>query len=202
MFAGIVDHCGEITQVETKDESCRFTIATQFADLQLGESISVDGVCLTVTEIHDNQFCCDVSSETLKVTIARNYKVGNQVNLERALRMQDRVGGHFVSGHCDEPLLVAAIHEHEDFCEFIIAGVTDEQQNFIVKKGSIAINGVSLTVNQVIEGGFQVMVIPHTLQTTNLDALKVGALVNIEYDQLAKLVEKQVTHILMRQYEE
>lgn len=186
MFTGIVDHCGELLSIE-RGETLRFWIASLFMDLSLGESVAVDGVCLTVTDLRDNQFACELSPETLNITTAGTYKVGQSLNLERAMRFSDRISGHLVTGHVDNTLLISAIKAHQDFTQIDFPGVSEENQRYLIAKGSVAIDGVSLTVNQVYDDGFSVMLIPHTLGRTNLSGLLKGKAVNVEWDYLAKL---------------
>lgn len=195
MFTGIVAYCGEILEIEQQPNAKRFLVQTDFDVLAEGESIAIDGVCLTVTTAQDQQFYCDLSPETLDITIANQYAVGRKVNLERAMLMSDRVGGHFVSGHVDECATVKKVEKLDEFWQITFELARKKALKYIISKGSIAINGVSLTINQVNDSGFDVMIIPHTLKITNLATLKAGDLVNIEYDMLAKLVAKQVEGI-------
>ncbi len=196
MFTGIVDHMGEIISVDLKEDRAELEIRTDFRDLQLGESIAVDGGCLTVTEIHSDRFFCDLSKETLSKSIAGKYKANRLVNLERALRLSDRIGGHLVSGHVDQSLLVAAIEKSHDFFEMRFNHISPDHFIYLIPKGSIAINGVSLTVNEITVDSFSVLLIPHTLARTNLSRVIVGDRVNVEFDQIAKLVDAQVSMYL------
>lgn len=196
MFTGIIDHCGVITQVESIANGLRIWIKHRFdGELTLGESIAVDGFCLTVIEFHDDVFACDISPETLQVTTASRLKIGQQVNLERALQPSSRLGGHFVMGHVDQTAFVKKILKQQDFVEMQFAGLDKEARKFVVKKGSIAVHGVSLTINDVTEEGFSVMLIPHTLSRTNLEKLQENDTVNLEFDLLARLVVKQIENI-------
>ena len=122
MFTGIVDHCGIVKSVDRKPSSITLSLETQFSDLALGESIAVDGVCLTVTERTEKGFCCDLSPETLKLTIAETYQTGTSVNLERSLRISERLGGHFVMGHVDRKCFVSSREEFTDFIKFSFDG--------------------------------------------------------------------------------
>lgn len=196
MFTGIINHIGEIQEIQLLDDGMRFWIATQFNDLVLGESIAVDGVCLTVMDIQEKCFACEVSTETLHVTTLSDCLVGWHVNLERALLLRDRLGGHLVSGHVDQIATVDHIINHREFTEVRMSGLAGDYSDMLVVKGSIAINGVSLTINQVYTDKIGVMLIPHTLEKTNLAFLERGSLVNIEYDQMAKLVAAQVKSYL------
>jgi riboflavin synthase len=155
--------------------------------LELGESIAVDGVCLTVASRADEGFACDASSETLARTTLGRMPPGSPVNLERALPLGGRMGGHIVTGHVDAVGSVAARTTVGDAVEMRFS-FPNELARFIAEKGSIAVSGVSLTVNRVDGGTFEVMLIPHTLAKTSLDALRVGAEVNLEVDVLARYV--------------
>lgn len=193
MFTGIINHLSVIDAVRTTPKSLQIWVENSYDDLQLGESVAVDGICLTVGEIRNNCFRCDISPETLQLTTAKNFQLKKKVNLERALRPIDRMGGHFVSGHVDQIVAVKSKQTLVDFTAVEFSGIASEAKKFLVKKGSVAINGVSLTINALSGDGFQVMLIPHTLQHTNLSALNVGDTVNVEYDLLAKLVGIQQT---------
>jgi riboflavin synthase len=191
MFTGLVDHCGIIFKMEDHSTSKRIWINSSFTDLVLGESIAIDGICLTVTEIHEGLFSCDVSEETIRVTTAGIFQVQQAVNLERALQLGARLGGHMVSGHIDQTCMLKECRDKENFIEMSFGGLNSQMQRYIMKKGSIAINGVSLTINEVFADGFSVMLIPHTLQKTNLGNLKVHDRVNIEFDMIAKMIVEQ-----------
>lgn len=192
MFTGIVDHCGVIQSLSRTSHSCRFGIQCQFSDLLEGESILVDGVCLTAVNPEHHLFYCDVSPETMALTIVGNYHVGTKVNLERSLKLTDRMGGHFVSGHIDHTAKVSALKHYDEFTEVRIGELGEEAQVYLIKKGSIAINGTSLTINKIVDNEIEIMLIPHTLQRTNLNDLQVGCLVNVEFDMLAKMVQRMI----------
>lgn len=192
MFTGIVDHCGRISKREEQQEKMRVWIDCDFADFAEGESIAVDGVCLTVVDSTAVSFCVEISPETRRLTTANQYAKGSLVNLERALRVGDRLGGHFVTGHVDQMCCVASMKNLKEFLEVNFVDVREENKSYLIPKGSIAINGVSLTINQIEENGFQVMLIPHTLKKTNLESLHIGQQVNVECDYLAKCVLNQV----------
>lgn len=154
----------------------------------MGESIAVDGCCLTVVDSSDNGFACELSPETLNLTTSARYGVGTIVNLERALRMGDAIGGHHVSGHVDEQAYLEAIELQGEFTLMRFSGFSNENLKYITKKGSIAINGVSLTINKKTPTGLEVMLIPHTLERTNLSRLKVGEAVNVEFDWMVRVL--------------
>jgi riboflavin synthase len=196
MFTGIVDHCGKVLNLQEFPGSIRLEISSYFNDLRLGESIAVDGCCLTVTAFKEaGSFVCDVSPETLSLTRASEWKTGAVLNLERAMKLSDRLGGHIVTGHIDQWATLAGKEMVQEYVRLEIEGVLPEFLRYLVKKGSIAVNGVSLTVNEVKEDVFSVMLVPHTLERTNLKELSVGSKVNLEFDWMAKLVVKRVEEI-------
>ncbi len=188
MFTGIVDHCGTIASIEITSGGVRLSIETTFQDLVPGESISVDGACLTAVSPEPGHFFCDLSPETLEVTAAASYERGSKVNLERALRLGDRLGGHWVSGHVDAVAKVCEAQPFTEFWKIGFKGLPPEQMKHVIKKGSISVQGVSLTINEVVPDGFEVMLIPHTLSLTNLSELKPGKRANIEFDWMVKVV--------------
>lgn len=192
MFTGIIDHCGTIVRIESISKGLRLWIKTLFTDFELGESIAINGICLTVTEFHEGIFCCDLSPETLKVTTANSFYIDQMVNLERALLPTSRMGGHFVMGHVDQVATVESIQQLDDFVELKINTLNREAMRYIIKKGSIAIDGVSLTINDITDKGFVVMLIPHTLERTNLKKLQKHTQVNLEFDLLARLLTKHL----------
>ena len=191
MFSGIVADIGVIERADKRDGGLRLTVATQKLDLddvQLGDSVAVNGACLTVVEKKSNTFTVDVSAETLSCTTGLAIQ-GARVNLEKALRLSDRLGGHLVSGHIDG---VGEVVKFTDLGESWKLSVRTPQAlaKYIAVKGSITINGVSLTVNQVEAELFNVNLIPHTLRVTTLDELRSGYLVNLEVDLIARYLER------------
>ena len=192
MFTGIIDHIGIITELSRRDNAMTLWVDSKFADLVPGESIAIDGICLTVTEPNNKGFRCDISPETLDKTTASTWQQNQLVNLERALRVSDRLGGHIVTGHIDTSLQVVQIQPHNEYTIIKFNGLTKSQSGLVVEKGSVAINGVSVTINEVCDDSFTVMLIPHTLAITNLSNLKPNNAVNIEFDYLARIVAKQL----------
>jgi riboflavin synthase len=192
MFTGIIDHCGQILSIERHDSNYRLTISSHFDDLQLGESIAVDGACLTVTASTQQSFSADISPETMRLTLASQYQPGMQVNLERSLRLSDRLGGHFVMGHVDGMGILTRREPTGEFIVFEISQIPSDCQPYLTTKGSIAVNGVSLTLNEVSKNKVKLMLVPHTLAKTNLSLLQEGDKINIEFDYLAKLVINQL----------
>ncbi|MDX2220887.1 MAG: riboflavin synthase [Burkholderiales bacterium] len=193
MFTGIIEATGVIESAEQRAENLRLTITSRiFAmdDVKLGDSIAVNGVCLTVVAMDERGFSADVSQETLDCTTG--LKLGASVNLEKSLRFGDRVGGHLVSGHVDGVGKVTALenlgaHWRVEF------EAPAELSRYIARKGSIAVNGVSLTVNRVDNCRFEVNLIPHTWSVTTLELLQVGSEVNLEIDTLARYVERMLS---------
>ena len=191
MFTGIIEEIGIVTGIDRGANSSRITIKANiiFSDLKLGDSVATNGVCLTVSEISTSTFTADVMHETLKYTSLAKLNPGTRVNLERAMAANGRFGGHIVSGHIDGTGVIQNIEKDDNA---IIYWVTTEPDilKYIVKKGSIAIDGISLTVTYVDDSSFSVSIIPHTLQETILADRKIGDIVNIEVDMLAKYLEK------------
>ena len=193
MFSGIIADVGHIAESSDRDGGLRLVIAAATLDLRdvhRGDSIAVNGVCLTVAAHTVDSFIVDVSRETLNCTEGLDA-IGVPVNLEKALRLADRLGGHLVSGHVDG---VGEVAEFADLGESCRMDVSAPQAlaKYIAVKGSITINGVSLTINQVNGNKFSVNLIPHTLQTTNLKSLRAGSRVNLEVDMIARYVERMM----------
>ncbi len=193
MFSGIVGDAGLIKSVKDRDGGLRLTVATEVLgldDVALGDSIAVNGVCLTVVKIDGNDFAVDVSRETLNCTTGLE-KEGKHVNLEKALRLSDRLGGHLVSGHVDGVGEVVAFNDIGESWRLVVRA-PHALAKYIAMKGSITINGVSLTVNLVSGNEFEVNLIPHTLDVTTLNELTTGAHVNLEIDLIARYVERMM----------
>jgi len=193
MFSGIIADAGHIAEASDRDGGLRLVIATSALDLgdvQLGDSIAVNGVCLTVVAHSGDSFTVDVSRETLNCTEGLDA-IGAPVNLEKALRLADRLGGHLVSGHVDG---VGEVVEFTDLGESwkLVVRAPQALAGYISVKGSITINGVSLTVNQVNGSEFSVNLIPHTLLMTNLKNLRAGSRINLEVDMIARYVERMM----------
>ncbi len=194
MFTGIILAVGKISAIEQRAGDCRLTIATgklSLHEVALGDSIAVNGVCLTAVELGANYFCADVSNETLSRTILKNATVGTPVNLELALTPSSRLGGHIVSGHVDG---VGVLTEKQgDGRSYRIKfKAPDNLAKYIAEKGSICINGISLTVNDVDGSVFSVNVVPYTLKETTLGDAVVGTRVNLEVDLLARYIERLI----------
>jgi riboflavin synthase len=194
MFTGIIEGLGTITELRQSNQGKRLTVeAVFFLDLtKVGDSISVSGACLTVVAIEGKCFKVDVSPETLARTTFGRSKIGDRVNLERALRISDRIDGHLVSGHIDG---VGSIKQKTNAgnATIITIGVTESLSRYMIKKGSVAVDGISLTINNLGLDRFDVSIIPHTAKQTTIGFNKVGDLVNIETDMIGKYVERFVT---------
>lgn len=195
MFTGIIEDRGTVTEIKRRAKESALTFRAHRIDLReivMGESIAVNGACLTVTSLEGDTFTVDASRETLSRTSLGKLRVGSMVNLERSLRVGDRMGGHIVSGHVDGVGSVKSKKKRGASVEFRFTA-PGQVMKYIVEKGSVAIDGVSLTVNAVEEGEFTVNIIPYTLAETTFGALRAGKPVNIECDMIGKYVEKLMT---------
>ena len=193
MFTGLVEAVGTMRSLEHRGDAARLTVETRLAsELHLGESLAVNGCCLTVTGKED-YVAFDLLAETLNRTNLGALQPGSRVNLERALRADGRFGGHFVQGHIDTTANVIAADSKGTDLHLLIE-IPASGAGYFIEKGSIAVNGVSLTVASLAEEQFGLWIIPHTLQETNLGDLKAGDRVNLEYDMLAKYAERQLTN--------
>jgi riboflavin synthase len=191
MFTGIIEARGEIRVIESKGAFVRIRIVSDLdlSDVKGGDSISVNGACLTATSVDSSrqEIIADVSPETLLVTTLRDSKPGTRVNLEKAMRLDSRLGGHMVAGHVD---CVGQVIEKRPTGEGFLMGFLVDSGRYLVEKGSVAVDGVSLTVNQVQGQRFWVMIIPHTALLTGLTEKKINDKVNVEFDMIGKYVEK------------
>jgi riboflavin synthase len=191
MFTGLIADMGEVTALHEDRDGATLEIATRLArELGEGDSIAVNGVCLTATELHEDGFAAQAMRETLERSALGGLTIGARVNLELPLRAADRLGGHVVQGHVDGIGTVSAIDEQGFARVLRVASEEPGLGRYLVEKGSIAINGVSLTVSALHNDGFEVSLIPETLKRTNLGAVVVGDKVNLEADVLAKHVER------------
>jgi riboflavin synthase len=194
MFSGIVETTGTITAVDQTHEGARLTLTVSlpFSEISLGESICISGVCLTVTAIGDKTLSFDVSAESLRRTTLGDVQPGNLVNIERSLRLHDRLSGHLVFGHVDGVGRVSTIQPEGDSFLYTFE-VTPELGRYLVEKGSVAVDGISLTVFHCQPTLFTCAIIPHTYHVTTLHAKKPGDRVNIENDMQGKYIEKFVS---------
>ena len=192
MFTGIIQSVGHIQSLQKTGGDVRLSIEVNglpMQDVELGESIAVSGVCLTVVAFDENYFAADVSNETLSRTTLGTLAVGGKVNLERALQASSRIGGHWVSGHVDGVASVQSIVEDARSQRWRFSA-DKALLRYIAEKGSVAVNGVSLTVNQADFEGFEVNLVPHTIDHTNFSTLSKNSPVNIEVDLMARYVER------------
>ncbi|BBN59860.1 riboflavin synthase [Hydrogenovibrio marinus] len=195
MFTGIIESVGSLSKIEQVNGDARFTIDTgklDMADVKIGDSIACNGVCLTAIELGARHYVADVSAESLSVTTLGELLVGSPVNLEKALRLQDRLGGHLVSGHVDGVGEILTIEQDARSWRYqILAPVA--LAKYIAAKGSICLNGISLTVNKVEGTNFDINIVPHTRQETTIKDLQIGSKVNLEVDLLARYLERMMT---------
>jgi riboflavin synthase len=196
MFTGIIQAQGNIKEIRASNKGAVFVLnsnSLDLSDVSIGDSIAVNGVCLTVTQLDKNYFSSDVSQETLNCTTFSQLKKGQNINLEKSLRLNQGVDGHIVSGHVDGVGKITLIAIEGDSTRMKIK-VDDNLVKYIAKKGSICINGVSLTVNEIDGNVFGVNIVPHTFYVTTLDELKVNSQVNIEIDIIARHIEQLLNH--------
>ena len=191
MFTGLVEGIGGVKEIQRVREDMRLIIQPQFdmSDSREGDSISVNGVCLSIAGIQGGAFSMDVSGETMSRSTMGQLKPGDEVNLERALRLGDRLGGHLVSGHVDGVGKILK-KEQKERSWLLRVGIDEALARYTIEKGSIAVEGISLTINDCQDTYFEVNIIPHTAQETTILKKRVGDLVNIETDMIGKYVEK------------
>lgn len=194
MFTGIIEETGKIIKISKMTNGAMIEVLCRkvLDNTKVGDSIAINGVCETVTKISSSSFIAKISDETLNVTTFDNLKQGDEVNLERALTLNSRLGGHIVSGHVD---CVGTLINVEQLSEFynLEFEIPHEQSKYVVYKGSITINGISLTVAEVCNNRFKIAIIPHTFENTVLRCIKIGDNVNVETDILGKYVEKMLS---------
>lgn len=194
MFTGIIESIGRIESIEDKGGDARFWIQTgkmDMSDVQLGDSIAMNGVCLTAIELRADAYCADVSGETLSLTSLKQLTAGSAVNLEKALTPTTRLGGHMVSGHVDGLGKVIDRYDDARSVRFVIEAPR-ELARYIAVKGSITVDGTSLTVNKLDGCQFELNIVPHTLQETIMDNYQAGSEVNLEVDLIARYLERLV----------
>ena len=187
MFTGIIEETGKILSITNKIVVIEADIVLK--NTKIGDSIAVNGVCLTVTDLSNNSFCADISPETYKVSTLKELKKDSIVNLERAMAADGRFGGHIVSGHVDSIAKILEIEKNTEFYNLKII-LNSDSSRYVVKKGSITIDGISLTVANIVDNLVTIAIIPHTFENTNLKTHQKDDFVNIEVDILAKYIEK------------
>lgn len=195
MFTGLIEDLGRIESIQRNSKSFKLRVVTTLPpqEISIGDSIAVNGICLTVVEHTSGTFSADVSPETMQSSNIGSLSVGNTVNIERALRLGDRLGGHMVSGHIDTTGTVVR-RVHDDIAVRFTVELPRTFMRYVISKGSIAIDGISLTVNRVTDTTFSVAIIPHSLAKTTLQHYGEGARVNIETDMLGRYIEKLLSH--------
>lgn len=190
MFTGLVESVGTVATVEPAGDGRRLEIAVGWADeLEVGQSVAVDGACLTAAELADGAFVAEAVAATVGRTIIGSYAAGRRVHLERALAVGDRLGGHFVQGHVDDVATVASI-ERSGENRYISLDVPAAGRRLVAPRGSIAVNGVSLTIQAVTPAGVRLSIIPHTWRATTFAELAPGDRVNVEYDVIARYLQR------------
>lgn len=189
MFTGIIEEMGRVEEIKRGSHSAVLAISASkiLLDVKMGDSIAVNGVCLTVISWDDKKFLADVMHETLKRSSLGMLQIGNKVNLERAMKVDDRFGGHIVSGHIDGSGIITKIIKDDNAVWYTIE-TKEKLKRYMIEKGSIAIDGISLTIAEVLQNGFRVSVIPHTQANTTLLYKKQGEVVNLEADCIGKYV--------------
>ena len=192
MFTGLIEQCGKILSQEEHVAGIRLVLEASFDNLVVGESIAVNGVCLTLLQAPVGQLAFDVSPETLRATSLGALRVGDGVHLERALRVSDRLGGHYVSGHVDMTAEISKITQQGDYTEVTIVGFDAYARRYLCPKGSVALDGVSLTINAVADDAVTVILIPHTLSKTMLGTWVIGQRINVEFDYIARVLVHQL----------
>ncbi len=191
MFTGLIQSIGTVHSLNRRADSAQLKVNSTLVEegLQLGESIAVNGACLTVTGWDSRSFTVDVSPETLQCTTLGQLRPNKQINLERALRLSDRLGGHLVSGHIDCIATVRRRYQDQNAIRFDFS-VPPESMRYLVEKGSVAVDGISLTINRIEKNLFSVAIIPHSLEMTTLKDCREGSRVNIETDLIGRYVER------------
>lgn len=194
MFTGIIEATGQITALKRHGQDIQLTIHSDtldFSDVKLGDSIASNGVCLTVTALGTQSFVADVSGETLSRTLFGQYQTGQRINLEKALLPTTRLGGHLVSGHVDGIATVTQIVKTGQSWQIYVKAPA-ELQRYIAEKGSVTIDGISLTVNELTADGFRLTIVPHTARETTINNLSAGSSVHLEVDLLARYLERLI----------
>ncbi|QOL26865.1 riboflavin synthase [Thalassotalea sp. LPB0316] len=192
MFTGIIEAIGTVKAINISSMGARITLevgSLDMSDVKLGDSIATNGICLTVVDFDNKHFSADVSNETLKRTGFANYSVGQRVNLEKAMLPTTRFGGHIVSGHVDAVVEIAQINDNGNAKDYWLAMPSDIAP-YIAEKGSITVDGVSLTVNSLTEDQFRLTIVPHTAEQTIMPSYSSGTKVNIEVDVMARYIER------------
>ena len=190
MFSGIIEELGTVSSLEKDGGNIKMGIRTPFInELKIDQSVAHNGVCLTVVDIQNEVYYVDIIEETLRVSNLSDLNEGDEINLERSLRLNDRLDGHIVQGHVDQTAELKALTQNEGSWTYTFS-FTEKPKHLLINKGSVCINGVSLTISSLENDAFQVSIIPYTHEHTNFKSLKVGSKVNVEFDVLGKYVER------------
>ncbi len=195
MFTGIIEEIGFIKQIQRKPQGGTLAIAAShvLVDSKIGDSIAIDGACLTMTQVDEAGFKADISAETLRRTTLGERKLGDAVNLERPLQLGDRLNGHLVLGHVDDVGIISGWQDEGD-SSLMRVSVSSEVMRYVVYKGSVCVDGISLTIASLFDDGFEIALIPHTKAVTTLGSKQIGNRVNIEVDLLGRYIERLLTN--------
>ena len=189
MFTGIIENLSEIKEINKEGDNLSISLKSEITnELKIDQSLSHNGVCLTVVDINDNIYKVTAIKETILKSSIKNWKIGDIINIERAMKLGDRLDGHMVQGHVDQTAICTKISEENGSWYFYFE--YQRSSNLTIEKGSISINGVSLTIVESMDNGFSVAIIPYTYENTNFKNIKVGDLVNIEFDMIGKYIHK------------
>ena len=189
MFTGIIENLSEIKEINKEGDNLSISLISKITnELKIDQSLSHNGVCLTVVDINDNIYKVTAIKETILKSSIKNWKIGDMINIERAMKLGDRLDGHMVQGHVDQTAICTKISEENGSWYFYFE--YQRSSNLTIEKGSISINGVSLTIVESMNNGFSVAIIPYTYDNTNFKNIKVGDLVNIEFDMIGKYIHK------------
>ena len=193
MFTGIIEQQADVIANHVGKIANRLVLKSSFSELVAGESIAVNGTCLTVLPQDDDYLAFDVSPETLMLTTLGKLKTGDRVNLERSMLANARFGGHYVSGHVDTTASVLSVSALGDYMEMIVGDFSLPASRYLLPKGSITLDGVSLTINTVDDTGIKIMLVPHTMAQTTLGQIQIGQRLNVEFDYITRIVAHQLT---------
>jgi riboflavin synthase len=192
VFTGLVQGMAEIISIKEQAQCRRLIINGELGTIQAGESIAVNGVCLSTLHDSSNEFSCDISPETFTVTTLSDLKVGDKVNIEKAMSVNEKFGGHYVTGHIDTIATITALEKSLDFTRVKVSNFGIDANAYLISKGSICLDGVSLTINNSDSNTIELMIIPHTLKYTTLANWTIGQKVNVEFDYFIRVIAHQI----------
>lgn len=193
MFTGLIEQQADVIANHVGEIANRLVLKSSFSGLVTGESIAVNGTCLTLLPQEDEYLAFDVSPETIMLTTLGKLQAGDKVNLERSMSASARFGGHYVSGHVDTTACVLSVSELGEYVEMVVGDFSIPAYRYLLPKGSITLDGVSLTINTVDKIGIKIMLVPHTLAQTTLGQIQVGQQLNVEFDYITRIVAHQLT---------